>query len=420
MSDISEKLSDTTIASLGLIAFTGGGSAGHVTPNLALIENWQAIGGQAMYLGRAQSIEEDLVKKAGIPFFAMPSERLRRYFDWRNFLMPFQVLWGIYIAYQHLKAQKPKALFSKGGFVALPPVIAAWLCGIPILIHESDGSLGLANRLSLAFAKVVCFAQKSAFLSFIKKNLQENQQISHSKTQQDKISLDASLDASLDVSLDASLDASLEISEVQISKKQSVLYVGSPIRRAFYEADPQRAYARYGLEPSRPLILVFGGSQGAARLNEVVKQIRHILLQTDQIIHVCGEKQVDPSLNDEHYHQLEYVHEGFADLLSAARFVICRAGANSIAELMVLRKPAILIPLSTQNSRGDQLLNAQEFKANGYGTYLENENLNEESLLKACHEISDLEMTARIQNAFNQVKSTNQQKIIEKFKKFTM
>jgi UDP-N-acetylglucosamine--N-acetylmuramyl-(pentapeptide) pyrophosphoryl-undecaprenol N-acetylglucosamine transferase len=378
--------------SLGLIAFTGGGSAGHVTPNLALIENWQAIGGQAMYLGRAQSIEEDLVKKAGIPFFAMPSERLRRYFDWRNFLMPFQVLWGIYVAFKHLRAQKPKVLFSKGGFVALPPVIASWLCGIPIFIHESDGSLGLANRLSLPFAKVVCFAQKIAFFNFVKQK---------TKTVN-------------------SANPSASMTEFEVSKHQSAIFVGSPIRRAFYEADPKRAYLKYQLDPNLPLILVFGGSQGSAHLNLVVKKLRHALLKTDQIVHVCGEKQVDLSLNDPHYHQLEYIHDGFADLLSAARLVICRAGANSLAELMVLKKPAILIPLSTQNSRGDQLLNAQEFKLNGYGTYLENEALNEETLLEAISEMSKPENLQAVENAFNQIKSTNQQKIIEKFKKFTM
>jgi UDP-N-acetylglucosamine--N-acetylmuramyl-(pentapeptide) pyrophosphoryl-undecaprenol N-acetylglucosamine transferase len=376
---------------LGLIAFTGGGSAGHVTPNLALIENWQAIGGQAMYLGRAQSIEEELVRKAGIPFFAMPSERLRRYFDWRNFLMPFQVLWGIYIAFKHLRSQKPKALFSKGGFVALPPVIASWLCGIPIFIHESDGSLGLANRLSLPFAKVVCFAQKTAFFNFVKQK---------TKT------------------VNASLEK--QMTEFEVSKHQSAIFVGSPIRRAFYEADPKRAYLKYQLDPNLPLILVFGGSQGSAHLNTVVKKLRHQLLKTDQIVHVCGEKQVDLTLNDPHYHQLEYIHEGFADLLSAARLVICRAGANSLAELMVLKKPAILIPLSTQNSRGDQLINAQEFKSNGYGTYLENEALNEDTLLEAIRDVSKPESLQAIENAFNQIKSTNQQKIIEKFKKFTM
>ena len=325
----------TSPASLPLIAFTGGGSAGHVTPNLALIDEWSRAGGRAVYFGRAQSIEEDLLASVpNVPFITVPSERLRRYFHWANFIMPLIVLVGIARAAWMLRRHRPRVLFSKGGFVALPVVIGAWLNRIPVVIHESDGSLGLANRLSLPFTRVVCVAQPRA---------------------------------------------------AKRVKHRDVRVTGAPLRRDFIEASPEEATRRFGLEGARPLLVVFGGSQGARRINEAAWSALDELLRRYEVLHVVGpqhrDEAYDERYGDQGYHQHEYIKEGFADLLAGARIVVGRAGANAIAELLALRKPALLIPLPSASSRGDQALNAQEFVELGGGVSLEDQELDGESLV---------------------------------------
>ena len=338
-----------------LIAFTGGGSAGHVTPNLALIESWQAQGGRAIYIGRSKSIESELLERLDdVPFLSIPSERLRRYFHWGNFIMPFIVLVGIIKAYLHLRKFRPRVLFSKGGFVALPVVIGGWLNRIPVIIHESDGSLGLANRLSLPFTTHVCVAQKRA-----------KKRINH----------------------------------------PSVHHTGSPVRLEFEVPSPHKALTQFNLKsalpPSysglremstpqqkiedffqqeRPLLVVFGGSQGSHKINEEIRSNLNQLMEQFEVVHVCGKGGVEEEISHEFYHQFEYIHQGFADLLAAASIVIGRAGANAIAELNAVKTPALLVPLSIHNSRGDQLLNAQEYQELGYGLYIENERFNAETL----------------------------------------
>ena len=332
------------------VAFTGGGSAGHVTPNLALIEALRARGGEAIYIGRGAerlggelkpSVEQRLTEELEeLPYYEIPSERLRRYFDWRNFSMPFTVLRGIWRAYQHLRALKPDLLFSKGGFVSLPVVLGAWLNKTPVVLHESDGTLGLANQLSLPFTKVVCVAQARARAA---------------------------------------------------TKHPFVAHTGTPIRQAFYEASAEAARERFGLSGSKPLLLVFGGSLGAQHINDALRGALSQLLEGYELFHVCGPGKVDPESLERYaergYHQVEYVSEGFADLLSAARLVVGRAGANSVAELVLLKRPALLIPLPTQSSRGDQLLNAQEFEGMGFGKLLRDEQLSPESLLMKLAEL---------------------------------
>ena len=318
----------------GLICFTGGGSAGHVTPNLALIETWCNQGGTAMYVGRRKSVEAELLRDyPEVSFHPIPSERLRRYFHWGNFIMPFIVLRGIFKAFWILRRHQPIALFSKGGFVALPPVIAAWLNRIPVLVHESDGSLGLANKLSLPFAKVVCLAQERA-----KKNVNHK--------------------------------------DIQLT--------GSPLRQAFFSANPDKAISLFSLKHDRPLLLVFGGSLGAKKINDSLWQALPKLIDTYEIIHVVGQGHINEQQKMNYsargYQQIEYIKDGFADLLSCAHLILCRSGANTIAELIALQKPALLVPLSTLSSRGDQAINADEFIKLGGGVTIDNESLSGETL----------------------------------------
>jgi UDP-N-acetylglucosamine--N-acetylmuramyl-(pentapeptide) pyrophosphoryl-undecaprenol N-acetylglucosamine transferase len=329
-----------------LIAFTGGGSAGHVTPNLALIEALRARGGRAVYLGRdhapgAQSVERALVEAfPDLPFLALPAERLRRYFDWRNFTMPFTVLRGLWRAYWHIRAARPDALFSKGGFVSLPAVIGAWLNGVPVILHESDGSLGLAHRLSLPFAHTVCVAQARALKGV---------------------------------------------------RHKRALHTGAPIRAAFLSASPEAARARFSLTCARPLLVIFGGSLGSAHLNAVTREALSDLLGRYEVFHVCGGGGVSAALAEalgaRGYHQAEYVREGFADLLAAAHLVVGRAGANTLAELLLLRRPALVVPLPTASSRGDQLLNAQEHAQAGFGLCVRDEDLDAPALLNALERL---------------------------------
>lgn len=322
----------------GLIAFTGGGSAGHVTPNLAVIERWRELGGEAIYFGRAESVEAELLADVeGVAFFRVPSERLRRYFHWGNFVMPFIVVWGVIRAAWTLRAQRPQALFSKGGFVALPVVIGAWINRIPVVIHESDGTLGLANRLSLPFTRVVCCAQARAQRGI---------------------------------------------------KHHDIRVTGAPLRSAFFTSSAERARARFELKATRPLLMIFGGSQGARRINEAVWGALETLAERYEVFHVTGPGHVSEEHNvtfgeSSGYQQHEYVSEGFADLLRCAHLVVGRAGANSVAELIALHQPALLIPLSTQSSRGDQALNAEEFVSLGGGRSLTNEQLSPETLIEA-------------------------------------
>ena len=330
-----------TAAQGAIIAFTGGGSAGHVTPNLALIDAWQRQGGEAIYLGRAESVESQLLADVDrVPFIKIPSERLRRYFHWGNFIMPFIVIWGTLRAALALRKHRPQLLFSKGGFVALPVVIGAWLNRIPVIIHESDGSLGLANRLSLPFTRVVCVAQQRA---------------------------------------------------MRAVKHRDVRVTGAPLRRDFLEPQPERAGQLFNLEGARPLLVIFGGSQGAQRINEAVWSALERLLSIYEVLHVVGpDKRVtdyDQEYRDLGYHQHEYITEGFADLLARAHLVVGRAGANAIAELITLHKPALLIPLSSKSSRGDQALNAAEFVELGGGLTLDNDQLTSDKLCQALEQL---------------------------------
>lgn len=334
-SDVNIQSSNQT-KNQGLIAFTGGGSAGHVTPNIALIERWQSEGGSAIYFGRRDSVEEDLIAQVdNVLFLSVPSERLRRYFHWGNFIMPLIVLFGLLKATFLLWRFRPQVLFSKGGFVALPVVIGAWINRIPVIIHESDGSLGLANRLSLPFTRLVCLGQSRARKGIKHKNIQ---------------------------------------------------VTGSPLRQDFFQADPLRAHQRLGLRGARPLLVVFGGSQGAKRINEALWGALERLLDRYEICHIAGPNHLAEDYStryrEQGYHQLEYLSEGFADLLIAAHWVIGRAGANAIAELVALKRPALLVPLSSVSSRGDQALNAEEFVLNGGGRWVDDEAFSSDRLIE--------------------------------------
>lgn len=318
------------------ILLTGGGTAGHVTPNLALIPSLKAAGYDIRYIGSYNGMERKLIENAGIPYDGISSGKLRRYFDLKNFSDPFRVLKGYAEALKLLRKYKPDVLFSKGGFVAVPVVLAAKHYHIPTIIHESDMTPGLANKLCILSAKWVCcnFPETLKYLPTGK-----------------------------------------------------AVLTGSPIRAELLQGDRLAGLQYTNLSAAKPIILVIGGSLGSVKVNGAVRSILPKLLEQFQVIHICGKGNLDESLiGTSGYVQYEYVDSPLKHLFAAADLIVSRAGANSICEILALRKPNVLIPLSAAASRGDQILNANSFAKQGYSTVLEEEKVTDDTLFDAIHD----------------------------------
>lgn len=321
------------------IILTGGGTAGHVTPNIALIPELQKRGYEIHYIGSKDGIETKLMAEFDIPYYGISSGKLRRYFDVKNFTDPARIIKGYTEAAKIIKKVKPNVIFSKGGFVTVPVVFAAKRKKVPCVLHESDISPGLANRLCIPSAAAICA------------NFPET--LSH-------------------------------------LPEEKAHLTGSPIRKELFSGNRLKGLDFCGFSTSKPVILVIGGSLGSVRVNEAVREILPQLLEKYQVIHLCGKDKVDESLKDtEGYVQFEYIQKELCDLLDAADLVISRAGANAICELLALHKPNILIPLSLEASRGDQILNAKSFEKQGFSYVIQEEELTSERLLEAVTEVYD-------------------------------
>ena len=303
------------------IVLTGGGTAGHVTPNLALIPVLKEHGYEIQYLGSYHGIEKELIEKEGIPYTGISSGKLRRYFSLKNFSDPFRILKGYSQACRFLKKEKPDVIFSKGGFVSVPVVLAAKHLHIPAIIHESDMTPGLANKLCIPSARKVCcnFPETMKYLPADK-----------------------------------------------------AVLTGSPIRRELLNGSPLAGYQFTGFSSEKPVLLIIGGSLGSVKVNQAVRSILPELLKTWQVVHLCGKGNLDLSLDSlDGYVQYEYISSELKDLFAMSDLMISRAGANSICEILALRKPNILIPLSAAASRGDQILNANSFKKQGFSEVIQ-------------------------------------------------
>lgn len=321
------------------IILTGGGTAGHVTPNIALIPELEKRDFEIYYIGSKTGIEKELIGNFDIPYYGISSGKLRRYFDVKNFTDPFRIVKGYSEAKKIIKQIQPDVIFSKGGFVTVPVVKAASRKNIPCVLHESDISPGLANRLCIPSAKVVCanFPETIA-------NLPENK----------------------------------------------AYLTGTPIRSELFSGNWLKGLDFCGFTANKPVILVIGGSLGSVRVNEAVRNILPELLKSYQVIHLCGKDKIDEGLHGtEGYVQFEYIQKELCDLLDAADLVISRAGANAICELLALHKPNILIPLSMEASRGDQILNAASFEKQGFSFVIREEELTSEKLLAAVKEVEE-------------------------------
>ena len=311
------------------IIMTGGGTAGHVNPNLALMPKLKQLSYEIKYIGSREGIEKEIIEKVKIPYFSIASGKLRRYFDLKNITDPFKVGAGFFQSLAILRREKPDIVFSKGGFVSVPVVAAARFLKIPVLAHESDLTPGLANRLASRFV--------------------------------DKL-------------LVTFPDTLPKIGE-------KAILVGSPIRDDLFKGDAELAKKNAGFTDDKPVLLVMGGSIGSVKINTSLRRILPELLPSFNIIHLCGKNNLDESLMDTPgYKQYEYVVDEMKDILNAADLIVSRAGANSIFEFLALKKPNLLIPLSMSSSRGDQIENAASFSKNGYSMVLNEENVNDVSL----------------------------------------
>ena len=319
------------------IVLTGGGTAGHVTPNIALIPGLKEAGFDILYIGSEKGIEKELIEKMGIPYKGIATGKLRRYIDLKNLSDPFRVIKGVAEARRILKEYRPDVVFSKGGYVAVPVVLAAHRLHVPVISHESDMTPGLANKITMPLVTKICC------------NFPET------------------------------------LSELP---KEKGILSGSPIRKELLSGDRKKGLSFAGLDGQKPVILVIGGSLGAVHVNEAVRGVLPDLLKKYDVIHICGAKNIDESLKGTPgYVQFGYVNEELKDLFAAADLFISRAGANAICEILALRKPNLLIPLGGEASRGDQILNARSFEKQGYSKVLLEENITDGVLLR---EVDDL------------------------------
>lgn len=319
------------------IVLTGGGTAGHVTPNLALLPHLQNKGYEISYIGSYEGIEKKLIADYDIPYYGISTGKLRRYFDPKNFTDPFRVIKGFGEAKRILKEIKPDVVFSKGGFVSVPVVRAAAALKIPCIIHESDMTPGLANKLCIPVAQKICC------------NFPET--LNH------------------------------------LPKDKAVL-TGSPIREELKKGNKIAAYEVCGFTANKPVIMVIGGSLGSMAINKAVREALPSLLTDFQVVHICGKEKIDNLLlTTKGYHQFEYLKAELKDIFAMADLVISRAGANAICEILALKKPNLLIPLPAGSSRGDQILNAASFEAQGYSMVISEDDLSKELLVAKVQEL---------------------------------
>ncbi len=319
------------------IVLTGGGTAGHITPHIALLPRLRACGFDIHYMGTRSGMEFDLIEREGIPFHAISAGKLRRYFDLKNASDLLRIGKGYLQALGVLRRLRPDVVLSKGGFVSSPVVWAAWALRIPAIIHESDISPGLANRLSMPFAARICytFPETARYL-----------------------------------------------------KPGRGVLTGLPVRAELTAGDAAAGRALCRFDADRPVLLVIGGSQGSEMLNTTIRDGLSALLPDFQVIHLCGKGHLAAELAETRgYAQFEYVHDELPHLLALAEVIVARAGATTLFEILALHKANLLIPLSKQVSRGDQILNARSFAKQGFSRVLLEEELTAESFLTTLREV---------------------------------
>ncbi len=340
------------------IVLTGGGTAGHVTPHLALIPELKKRGYEIHYIGTEDGIEHEMMNRIeGVTYHAVKSGKLRRYFDWKNFTDPFRVIAGAFESAHIIRQLKPDVCFSKGGFVAVPVVWGAWRAKVPVVCHESDLTPGLANKLSARFAKKIATTFP-------------------------------------------------ECAEALGEKAEMT---GTPMRTELFTGNREEGLRIAGLDGNKPVLLMTGGSLGAQSVNRVLREALPDLLPDMDIIHICGNGNIDEALkNTPGYSQFSFVSDELPHLFAAADTVLSRAGSNSLCELQALKKPMLLIPYPLSASRGDQVLNARSYEQRGLALVLEQEQMTRETLVAHIHKLfEDKDRLISALNAAPEINGTN-------------
>ncbi|WLV25481.1 undecaprenyldiphospho-muramoylpentapeptide beta-N-acetylglucosaminyltransferase [Aciduricibacillus chroicocephali] len=321
------------------ILFTGGGTAGHVIVNLALIPVFQEKGWEIDYIGSKNGIEKDLVQQLeGVTYHAVSTGKLRRYMSKENLKDPFKVLKGTMQSCNIIRKRKPSVIFSKGGFVSVPVMIASKLLRVPAVIHESDYTPGLANKIAIPFSRKVL--------------------------------------------------ATFEETLRYLPEKKAE-YVGAVIRKELFSGEKAKGLAFAGLEGKRPVLLVMGGSGGSEKINSAIREGLDRLLETYEIIHICGKGKMAPEFDCPGYRQFEYVQDELKDIFAATDYVLSRAGSNAIFEFLALRIPMLLVPLGLNASRGDQIVNAKSFAEKRYARVLDEDQLTTETLAEELEQLKE-------------------------------
>lgn len=320
------------------IVLTGGGTAGHVTPNIALIPELKKQGWDIHYIGTQEGIEHKLISDIkDITYHSVKSGKLRRYMDIKNLTDPFRVVAGVGQSVNLIRKLKPQIIFSKGGFVSVPVVLGGWLNRVPVIVHESDITPGLANRIATRFAKRVCTTFPET------------------------------------------------VDHFAVGK---AVHTGTPIRKELFMGNADKGKNVCGFTDNKPVIMIMGGSLGAVAINKAIRGLLGKLTRHFNIVHICGSNNLDRVLESHPgYKQFEYVSEELPHIMAMTELVISRAGANSIYEFLALKKPTLLIPLPLSASRGDQILNAQSFEKQGFSKVLNQENMTEDSLYESIMDL---------------------------------
>jgi UDP-N-acetylglucosamine--N-acetylmuramyl-(pentapeptide) pyrophosphoryl-undecaprenol N-acetylglucosamine transferase len=331
------------------IVFTGGGTGGHIIPNVAILQKLknEAPDVEILYIGSKKGPEATMIPSLGFKYKSVPTGKLRRYFSFWNFVDFFKVPFGVLSAYFILRKFKPAVVFSKGGYVSLPVIYAAHWLKIPIVLHESDASPGLANRLSAKKASLLCLAY--------------------------------------------------EESEKHFPRNVKKVVTGNPVRENILKGDPESGYSILGFNEVVPTILIMGGSQGAKHVNDAVFESIFELVKHYQVIHICGKGKLPkgislPQQHRDRYKTFEYVDKELPDYYAISDLIISRSGANSIAEIEALGIPTILVPIGSAASRGEQMLNAIAYKKIRTSTeIIPNDDFDKKKLLESIEKLLSYE-----------------------------
>ena len=319
------------------IVLTGGGTAGHVTPNLALLPHLLEEGYDVHYIGTKTGIERDMMENLpGVTYHVIKSGKLRRYFNLKNFSDPFRVIAGIFQSAHLMGKLKPDVCFSKGGFVSVPVVIGAWLHHVPVLCHESDLTPGLANKICTRFARKVATTFPECAQALAPKGV----------------------------------------------------FTGTPLRPMLFSGSKEKGLAMAHFTADKPVLLMMGGSLGAQSVNAALRAALPQLLPQMQVFHICGRGNLDESLTGtEGYYQTEFLNDDLPDALATADYILSRAGSNALCEFQALGKPMLLVPYPKGASRGDQILNAASYEKRGLARVLPQEQMTPDTLYRGIMDL---------------------------------